>query len=68
MELIHQLALGLVTPHKRPYKHQVVINDVAFSIFGRGAAEYNSACVNTLAALVTVTTPRLPEKSGGRLF
>jgi len=32
------------------------------------AAEYNSACVNTLRRPTTVETPRSPEKSGGRFF
>ena len=50
----------LVTSPTRPNQHRAVINDAAFSLVEE-AAEYNSACVNTLRRSLDGNYSSAPE-------
>ena len=56
---------GVITPPRRPNQHQAVINDAAFSTYVGEAAEYNSACVNTLRRSWTVINSPALERNLG---
>lgn len=69
MSLSKKGSLGLYNLTNAVKRHQAVIRDVAFSIRVGMAAEYKSACVNTLRrSLDGCKHPSYQSFSGGCFF